>query len=348
MNLEEFFGQILFNIGAQDITVGIIIRLIIILAITYFLYRIIAKRWLPNYLDDETRAQGGKVFKTLFYTGLLFLILQSFNLDYPLFSNEKYDLRISDIFEAVLILLFARLIFWAVTQVILWSYYKRSKIDSGAQYAVNQLLQYVIYVIAILLALSSLGIQMTVLWGGAAALLVGLGLGLQQTFNDFFSGIILLFERSVSVGDVVNIGGLIGTVKKIGLRASIVESRDSITVIVPNSKLVTDNVVNWSHYDAKVRFSINVGVAYGSDTALVKKILLKVADTNIYIKRHPVPFVRFTNFGDSSLDFELLFYSRNFIVIEDVKSDLRFDIDKEFRENGIEIPFPQRDVWMKK
>ena len=109
-----------------------------------------------------------------------------------------------------------------------------------------------------------------------------------------------------------------------------------------------DNVVNWSHYDAKVRFLVKVGVAYGSDTELVKNILLKIASKNIYIKKHPAPFVRFTNFGDSSLDFELLFYSRNFIVIEDIKSDLRFEIDKEFRENGIEIPFPQRDVWMKK
>jgi len=348
MNLEEFFGQILFNIGTQEVTTGHIIRLAIILAIAYFIYRVVLKRWLPNYLEEDSRKQGGKVFSTLFYTGLLFLVLQSFNLDYTIFPNEKYNLQVSDIFEAILILLFARLIYWAITQVILWNYYKRSKVDTGAQYAINQLLQYVIYVIAILLALSSLGVQMTVLWGGAAALLVGLGLGLQQTFNDFFSGIILLFERSVSVGDVVNIGGLIGTVKKIGLRASIVETRDSVAIIVPNSKLVTDNVVNWSHYDAKARFSINVGVAYGSDTELVKNILLKTASENIYIKKHPAPFVRFTNFGDSSLDFELLFYSRNFIVIEDVKSDLRFEIDKTFRENDIIIPFPQRDIWMKK
>lgn len=348
MNLEEIFGQILFNIGTQEITVGHIIRLAIILAITYFIYRVILKRWLPNYLEEDTRKQGGRVFKTLFYTGLLFLVLQSFNLDYSLFPNEKYNLQVSDIFEAILILLFARLVVWGITKVILWNYYKRRDIDTGAQYAVNQLLQYVIYVIAFLFALSSLGVQMTVLWGGAAALLVGLGLGLQQTFNDFFSGIILLFERSVSVGDMVNIGGMIGTVKRIGIRASIVETRDSISVIVPNSKLVTDNVVNWSHLDAKVRFSINVGVAYGSDTALIKNILLKIASENIYVKKHPAPYVRFTNFGDSSLDFELLFYSRNFIVIEDVKSDLRFEIDKAFRENNIIIPFPQRDVWMKK
>ena len=164
-----------------------------------------------------------------------------------------------------------------VTQLVLYRYYKRSQIDLGSQYAINQLLKYVIYTMALLWAISSLGIEMTVLWVGAAALLVGFGLGLQQTFNDFFSGIVLLFERSVEVGHVLNIGGMIGTVKEIGLRTSLIETRDSITVVVPNSKLVTDNVVNWSHFDEKVRFSISVGVAYGSDTKLVKRFFPKVS-----------------------------------------------------------------------
>jgi len=189
---------------------------------------------------------------------------------------------------------------------------------------------------------------MTVLWGGAAALLVGLGLGLQQTFNDFFSGIILLFERTVELGDVLEVDGTVGTVKLIGLRTSILETRDNITVVVPNSKLVTNNVTNWSHFDKKVRFQVNVGVAYGSDTKLVKELLLKVAMENTAVLEQPSPFVRFTNFGDSSLDFELHFYSREFIDIEDVKSDLRFEIDTFFRENNVDIPFPQRTIWMGK
>ena len=147
--------------------------------------------------------------------------------------------------------------------------------------------------------------------------------------------------------DVLDIGGLVGTVKAIGLRTSTVETRDSITVVVPNSKLVTDNVINWSHFDEKVRFKVGVGVAYGSDTKLVKKILLKIAADHPSVNEKPNPLIRFTNFGDSSLDFELHFFSRNFIHIEDVKSDLRFEIDNAFRENNVEIPFPQRVVWMK-
>ena len=120
-----------------------------------------------------------------------------------------------------------------------------------------------------------------------------------------------------------------------------------MSVIVPNSKLVTNNVINWSHFDDKVRFKINVGVAYGSDTQKVKNLLIKVAIDNIYVLDSPPPIVRFVNFGDSSLDFELHFWSRNFLVIEDIKSDLRFSIDQAFRENDVQIPFPQRDVWLK-
>lgn len=296
----------------------------------------------------ETNSNGGNLVRLVVYAAAVFLVLQSFNLEsYTVINLTNTQIRVSDILEAVLIVLTARLIFWMVTQLVLFRYYKRSEIDPGSQYAINQLLKYVIYTMALLWAISSLGIEMTVLWGGAAALLVGIGLGLQQTFNDFFSGIVLLFERSVEIGHVLDIGGLVGTVKEIGLRTSLIETRDSITVVVPNSKLVTDNVVNWSHLDEKVRFLVTVGVAYGSDTKLVKKILLAVAAEHPEIVEHPNPFVRFTDFGNSSLDFELHFFSRNFIRIEDVKSDLRFEIDNAFRKNDIEIPFPQRVVWMK-
>ena len=296
----------------------------------------------------ETDSNGGNLVRLVVYAAAVFLVLQSFNLEsYTLYNSTNIQIRVSDILEAVLIILTARLIFWMVTQLVLYRYYKRSHINLGSQYAINQLLKYVIYTMALLWAIDSLGIEMTVLWGGAAALLVGIGLGLQQTFNDFFSGIVLLFERSVEIGHVLDIGGTVGTVKEIGLRTSLIETRDSITLVVPNSKLVTDNVINWSHLDEKVRFVISVGVAYGSDTKLVKSILLNVAAGHPEIVEHPNPFVRFTNFGNSSLDFELHFFSRNFMRIEDVKSDLRFEIDNAFRENNVEIPFPQRVVWMK-
>ena len=281
------------------------------------------------------------------YVLAVILILQSFN-DHIFYSNGSFELRLSSIFVLILIILIAQLFAWIITQLVLFSYFRKSEVDIGSQYAINQIVKYIIYVLAFFISAQALGLQMTVLLGGLAALLVGVGLGLQQTFNDLFSGIILLFERSVEIGQMVEIDGLIGSVKQIGLRTSIVETRDNVTVIVPNSKLITDKVINWSHYDDKVRFHISVGVAYGSDTELVKEALLQVAKDNIYVLDFPAPLIRFINFGDSSLDFELHFWSRNFMVIEDVKSDIRFAIDKAFREKEIQIPFPQRDVWMRK
>ena len=353
----------LFSTESWTIRVDNIIEAILIIEFARLMEWIISKALIYNY--QRTRAEGTEkdaqeyaskenetsISRTVQYAVYIFainLLLQGFKqLDFIIFSFQDYTFRISNIFWTIFVLLLAQLLAWVLTQLVLYNYYRNKKINVGSQYAINQLLKYVIYITAVVMALDGLGIKMTVIWGGTAALLVGVGLGLQQTFNDLISGVILLSERTVEIGNVVEINGLVGTVRKIGLRTSIVESRNNITVIVPNSKLTIDNVVNWSQEDDKVRFQINIGVAYGSDTELVKKLLLKVARENVYVMDFPSPFVRMVAFGDSSLDFHLLFWSRNFIVIEDIKSDLRFAIDKTFRGNGIIIPFPQRDVWMK-
>ena len=185
------------------------------------------------------------------------------------------------------------------------------------------------------------------LWAGSAALLVGFGLGLQQTFNDLVSGIILLSESSVSVGDVVTVDGIVGKVNRIGLRTSEVESMDEITIVIPNSKLVVDNVINWSYNGKHSRFQISVGVAYDADPEEVKKILLRIADSQIELSTQPKPSVQFVEFGDSSLNFKLHFYTKDFWNIERIKSDLRFKVFAAMKKAGIEIPFPQTDVWVR-
>ncbi len=353
----------LFSTESWTIRVENIIGAILIIQVARLMEWVISKALVYNY--KRTRGEEGaednqqyaskenenSASRTVQYAVYVFainLLLQGFKqLDFTIFSFQDYSFRISNVFWAIFVILLAQLLAWVLTQLVLHNYYRNKKINVGSQYAINQLLKYVIYVAAGVMALDGLGIKMTVIWGGAAALLVGVGLGLQQTFNDLISGIILLSERTVEVGNVVEINGLVGTVRRIGLRTSMVESRDNIIVIVPNSKLTIDNVVNWSQEDDKVRFKISIGVAYGSDTEQVKKLLLKIARENVYIMDFPSPVVRMTAFGESSLDFDLLFWSRNFIVIEDIKSDLRFAIDKVFREQEINIPFPQRDIWMK-
>lgn len=305
----------------------------------------------PSRRVGREAERAGSIVKPIVYTLALMFVLNRLAVNLTLTrigqGDAAVDFTLNHILTAVLILLGARLLIWVVTQLFLYSYYRRQQVNVGAQYAINRLLTYFVFVIAVLIALEYIGVNLTVLWGGAAALLVGIGLGLQQTFNDLVCGIILLFERTVEVGDVVQIDGLIGSVKRIGIRTSLVETRENITVIVPNSKLVAENVINWSHFERKARFSVKVGVAYGSDTQLVKNLLLEVARGHKQVLDNPEPFVRFTDFGESRLDFEILFWSREYLRIEDVKSDLRFGIDDAFRRAGIVIPFPQRDVWMK-
>ncbi len=299
--------------------------------------------------DESGESIGSKTVQYLVYILAILLFLNSFQIDKTLFTFEDKDyvfnFKISTIFRTVLIFFIARLLVWFLTQIVLHGYYKRQKIELGARFAINQLLKYVIYTVSFIIALETLGIQMTLLWGGAAALLVGVGLGLQQTFNDFISGVILLFERSVEVGDVLEISGVIGTVKKIGMRSSLIEARGHRTIIVPNSKLVIDNVINWSHYHKMARFEVAIGVAYGSDTQLVKQLLLETVQNDRHVLDYPSPFVRLEDFADSSLLFKVYFFSKEFINIEDVKSDIRLEIDRLFRENEIKIPFPQREVW---
>ncbi len=278
-------------------------------------------------------------------TGLSRFVLHSFN---DPNEADPTTITLGNIFTALAVFLFLRLLLMTITNLILGAYYRRSKVDSGSQYAINRLITYFVYVVGVLLVLQSVGFDLVVLWTGAAALLVGIGIGLQQTFNDLICGIIILFERGVMVGDVVEITDhQVGTVRKIGARTATIETRDDIIIFVPNSKLIGENVVNWSHVERKARFHVGVGVAYGSDTALVREILMQVADEHPRILKTPTPIVRFLDFGSSSLDFEIIFFSRDLLRIEDVKSDVRFAIDTAFRARKVEIPFPQRDLWIR-
>ena len=304
---------------------------------------------VPNYAKSTDEKKVSSIGRMALIVLALNVLMHIFDLNKTIFSRQlsdgvTFDFKVGNILLLLLVILATRLIIWLFSSVILKNIYVRNGIDQGASFAINQLIKYIIWTVALFIGMDALGIDVTLLLGGAAALLVGIGLGLQQTFNDFISGIVLLFERSVKVGDFLESHGRIGTVKKIGLRSSIIESRALQTIIVPNSQIVNQEVINWSYDVDKCRFTIDISVAYGTDTKLVKKILLKIAKENPYILEFPAPFVRFNRFGDSSLDFSLYFFSRNFLVIEDIKSDLRFEIDAAFKEDGIDIPFPQRVV----
>ncbi|NQY10832.1 MAG: mechanosensitive ion channel [Flavobacteriales bacterium] len=264
-------------------------------------------------------------------------------LEFHLFTIGDFTLTIHNLALVVFILLFT----WGILGFInrlFQRHWKRDNWETGRSHSLFKIVQYFVWIIAIIACFNALGMGVTWFLAGSAALGLGLGFGLQTFFSDIISGIFLLVEGTIEVDDVIEVDSIVGNVKKISLRATTITTRDDIIIIVPNHKFFTDNVINWSHNEDQTRFSVTVGVAYGSDTTLVKKILLECIAEHPEVLPTPDPIVRFNDFGDSSLDFEVFFWSENIFRIERIQSDIRFLIDQKFRDNAVEIPFPQRDL----
>lgn len=241
---------------------------------------------------------------------------------------------------ALLFYLSGKLRTWIVEQFL-----TRTRMELGARQATGSIIRYTVIAIGFIVILQTAGIDLTALNVLAGAVGIGLGFGLQNIVNNFISGIIILFERPIKVGDRIVVGNVEGDVVHIGGRSTTVVTNDNITIIVPNSKFITENVVNWSHNDRKVRFRIPVPVSYGSDVQLVERLLLEVAADNPDVLEKPPPAVRLIEFGDSGLNFELRAWSTTLIHRRGLlTSNLNYAIYRKFTENGIEIPFPRRDI----
>lgn len=266
--------------------------------------------------------------------------------NFEIFSFNDNSLTIFNLSSIIIIIIITKLVLWIISKV-LFNKKQLHKLDEGSSFALFQIIKYVIWIIAIILMLQALGIKVTILLAGSAALLVGIGLGLQQTFNDMLSGIILLFEHSVKVGDILEIDGDRVIIQEIGLRTSKGMNVRQIVVIIPNSLITTNKVINWSHQNQKTLFSINIGVSYESDVDLVIKTLEESAVEHLEFSECEFKEVRLVNFGNSSMDFQLYFYSKNIFTIEKVKSDIRKIIFRKFNKNKIIIPFPQMDLHVK-
>ena len=267
-------------------------------------------------------------------------------LELEVLNIGDYTIRVYTLMAIMIIFLLTKIILW-LTKKALFRKSKFSKLDKGSAYALFQIIRYVIWVIAIGFLLETIGIKVTVLIAGSAALLVGIGLGLQQTFNDVISGIILLSEQSIKIDDVLEIDGDVVRIQSIGLRTSKGLNTDDISIIIPNSLITTNKVINWSHQTKKTRFRIDVGVAYGSDVDLVIKVLEESAFEHPDISDRELTEARLVSFGNSSLDFQVLFFSKNIFRINKVKSDIRRIINKKFIQHHIQIPFPQMDLHLK-
>jgi len=265
----------------------------------------------------------------------------------------EFHISVYHLFLVVAVLFVAKLILNFFKIFFLKRVSKRTNLDKGTEYVIIQIAKYIIYTIAIIIIFRSLGVKLDLVLGGAAALLVGIGLGLQDIFKDFISGLLLLFEGTTKVGDVVEIvstsknENTVVTITEINLRTSKVKTREGKTLILPNSILTHQLVNNWSYDDTLTRFTIPIAVAYDSDVDLVKEILIKCASEHPKVKNTKPVFVRLLNFGDHGLEMDLVFWADQNFDIEIYKSEIRFEIVNEFRIHNVEIPYPQQDIHLR-
>jgi len=220
-----------------------------------------------------------------------------------------------------------------------------SGLDRALQYAISQIVSNVVLVVGIFIILENTGIHLGALTVFAGAVGVGVGFGLQNIASNFISGLVILAERPITLGDRVEVAGITGQVQQIRARSTVIRTNDNITMIVPNTKFIDSPVTNWTYGDPRVRFRIPVGVAYGSDVGKVREALLAAGRENPQTLKDPAPSVFLNKFGDNSIDFELVVWSSEMSYRPSrYRSDLNFAIEEKFREAGIEIAFPQRDL----
>lgn len=296
---------------------------------------------------------------SLLHTLILITILTIIWDIYPTFHTAFYeinnfgfnlgDLRISlkFIFTVVLVFYGALLTSKAIQAFLLQNVLPRYKAEKGVQISIVRLVHYAILTVGFIIMLRVLGFQLNQITLLGGALGVGIGFGLQAIVTNFASGLILLFERPIKVGDTIQLGTEWGEVKQLGLRATIIQTFDNAEIVVPNSDLITGQVTNWTLADRKVRVKIPIGVAYGTDVGKVIEILISCGMANPMVLNTPKPNALFLAFGASSLDFELRVWIPEFLNKLQVLSDLNQDIESELALNNIEIPFPQSDLHLR-
>jgi small-conductance mechanosensitive channel len=263
------------------------------------------------------------------------------------FSIGSQRISVSVVLSAAGVLYGAYLASWIFGILALDDVLVKRRVERGVRHSIAQIAHYVLMLAGFLWAMSILGLEITKLTIMLGALGVGIGFGLQGVVNNFVSGLILLFERPVRVGDTVEIGGVWSVIKKIGLRSTVVQTFDNADLIIPNADLINNQVTNWTLGTRRVRIIIPVGVVYGSDVPLVVDTLIECAKANDMLSERPSPDVLFVGFGESSLDFELRAWVRDTDLRLTAKSELHKEIDRRFREVGIEIAFPQRDLHLR-
>ncbi len=274
-----------------------------------------------------------------------FQIIAKDILSYRLFSIKNINFYVETLLY-IIVLMF--LVVWLSGKLKRWlvkKIFPKFEIEYGVSVAIAQMLRYLIVTIGFLVIVQGAGIDLSSFVVLAGALGIGVGLGLQTAITEFVAGIIIMFERPVKVGDRIVVDGIEGSVMKIAPRATVIQTNDNVSIIIPNSKFISSNVTNWTYSDKRIRVHNPVGVAYGSDPDKVEALLMEIADGHEGVLKNPPPKVLFKEFASSSINFDLMVWTEDYMPRPGVlRSEINFAIWQKFKEHGIEIPYQHLDV----
>lgn len=329
----------------------------------YRLARKFIRRNLRHFLEDQHLKIEGKEIALYRLVMQMLQVLTAFLVFYclgvknpaisldsimqsELFRINTFKITIGQIVFIIILFFVARAIVNILKILMIRAMNKRKITDETKRHTLILLTKYFIYVVVIVISVKSLGVDVTWLVASSAALLVGLGLGLQHIFSDIMSGFIILFEGAIKIGDIIEVDKMVARVKRINIRTSLVRTRDGILVTVPNSRFTRENIINWSNSETLTRFLVTTRVAFGTDTVLVKELLHRAALEHPAVDKRSNIQIFLANFGENGLEFELYFWANKKWEIPAIQSEIRFKIDELFRQYGVKIPLPQRDVTM--
>ncbi|MBN2324606.1 MAG: mechanosensitive ion channel [Spirochaetes bacterium] len=360
--IRLFFQHEIIKVGTYSISVLNTVLMVPIVAVDVFIVRMFTRFIRKRDLYKKKFVRNlGRVFKGIVHLLAFVAVMRVFGvrlanifdfiaavLSFKLFTIAGTDISLLTIIVMVIVVFVAAKIAKVVRNYFSSRVFARFNIEEGLRFSLAKLIGYLIIIIGVIIALQGFGIKLTALTVFAGVLGVGIGFGMQSITANIVSGFVILFERPIKEGDMVRLHDTIGEVTKINLRATVIKTILNEHLIVPNSEFINSTVENMSYGDIRVRIKVNVGVAYGTDPGLVKDALLEAAGKTENVMKSPPPSVLFREFGNSSLNFELLVWIDHPRKRFDTESDLHFEIVNQFRRHGITIPFPQHDVYIKK
>lgn len=359
----------IFHLGPFKICFWNIIFLSIIYLIAFVLRRLI-HRGLKNYFKSANISIEGRritwlklVSQSVYLVAIYFALLSfRFNnesislmdfLNYRFINLKSFNLTFYHVLVIVVVFIGTRMMVNLTKLYLTRTLRNNAKVDNGTEYVYIQISAYFIYLAAFLITCQILEINLTLILTGSVGILVGLGLGLQDVFKDIIAGVVLLVEGNIRIGDIVEVSGtsnqssILAKILKINARTTQIETREGNVLIIPNTRLTQQQVENWTHGSELTRFSIDLLVEYGSNTELVSKLLVEAALAHPKVKKNEPVFVRLESFSDNGLAMELIFWADHSWDINNYKSDIRFEIDRLFRQHNIVIPYPKRSVEIK-